>query len=67
MKTCLEAIEHLRLKLRRFGVPMPQGEPTYVLCDNESVVRNAANVESTLNKNIRQWLTIIVDDRWLLE
>jgi hypothetical protein len=50
LKACLEAIEHLRFKLRCFGIPMPQGEPTYVLCDNESVVKNTTNVESTLNK-----------------
>ena len=50
LKTCLEAIEHLRFKLRCFGVPMPRAEPTYVLCDNESVVKNTTNVESTLNK-----------------
>ncbi|KAI2503237.1 Reverse transcriptase (RNA-dependent DNA polymerase) [Fragilaria crotonensis] len=50
MKACLEAIEHLRFKLRCFGVPMPKGEPTHVFCDNESVVKNTSNVESTLNK-----------------
>jgi hypothetical protein len=50
LKVCLEAIEHLRVKLRCFGVPLLQGEPTYVFCDNESVVRNTTNVESTLNK-----------------
>jgi hypothetical protein len=50
LKVCLEAIEHLRFKLRCFGVPVPRGEPSYVLCDNESVVKNATNVESTLNK-----------------
>ena len=50
LKVCLEAIEHLRFKLRCFGVPMPQGDPTYVFCDNESVVKNTTNVESTLNK-----------------
>jgi hypothetical protein len=47
LKACLEAIKHLRLKLR---IPMPKGEPTHVLCDNESVVKSMANVESTLNK-----------------
>jgi hypothetical protein len=26
------------------------GEPTHVFCDNESVVKNTTNVESTLNK-----------------
>jgi hypothetical protein len=50
LRACLEAIEHMRFKLRCFGVPLPQGEPTYVYCDNESVVRNTTNVESTLNK-----------------
>jgi hypothetical protein len=29
---------------------MPRGEPTYVFCDNESVVKHTTNVESTLNK-----------------
>jgi hypothetical protein len=47
---CLEAIERLRFKLRCFCIPMPQGEPTYVYCDNESVVRNTTNVNSTLHK-----------------
>ncbi len=50
LKVCLEAIEHLRYKLRFFGIPMPKGEPTYVYCNNESVVKNTTNVESTLNK-----------------
>ena len=50
LKVCLEAIEHLRFKLRYFGVPMPQGEASHVLCNNESVAKNATNVESTLNK-----------------
>jgi hypothetical protein len=36
---CLEAIEHLQFKLRCFGVPLPNGEPTHVFCDNESVVK----------------------------
>ena len=50
LKVCLEAIEHLRFKLRCFGVPLPRGDPTHVFCDNESVVKNTTNVESTLNK-----------------
>ena len=29
---------------------MPVNEPTYVFCDNESVVKKTTNVESTLNK-----------------
>jgi hypothetical protein len=50
LKVCLEAVEHLRFKLRCFGIPMPQGKPANVFCDNESVVKNTTNVESTLNK-----------------
>ena len=49
LKTCIEAITHLRYKLRMFGIPMVEG-PTEVICDNESVVRNSTLVESTLNK-----------------
>ena len=50
LKVCLEPIEHLRFKLRCFGIPLSSGEPTHVFCDNESVVKNTTNVESTLNK-----------------
>jgi hypothetical protein len=50
LKVCLEAIEHLRFKLRCFGIPIPNNEPTYVFCDNESVVKNTTRIESTLNK-----------------
>lgn len=50
LKVCTEAIEHLRFKLRMFGVPLPKGEPCHVFCDNESVVKNTTKVESTLNK-----------------
>jgi hypothetical protein len=50
MKHCIEDIEHLRFKLRMFGIPIRNNEPTYVLCDNEGVVKNASTVESTLNK-----------------
>ena len=55
MKQCIEDIEHLRFKLRMFGIPLDYGEgrgdePTYVFCDNQSLVTNASNVESSLNK-----------------
>jgi hypothetical protein len=50
LKVCLEAIEHLRYKLQCFGIPLDGGQPTYVYCDNESVVKNTLNVDSTLNK-----------------
>lgn len=48
MKSCVNAIEALRFKLRMFGVPIDG--PAYVYCDNESVVNNSSKVESTLNK-----------------
>ena len=50
MKVCVETIQQLRFKLRMFGIPMIGDEPSYVLCDNESVVNNSTKVESTLNK-----------------
>lgn len=49
-KVCLEAIKRLCFfKLRCFRIPMEKREPTYVLSDNGSVVKNTTNVESTLN------------------
>jgi hypothetical protein len=48
MKICMEAIVSLRYKLRMFGVPIDQ--PTNVLCDNLSVVKNSSLIESSLNK-----------------
>ena len=50
LKTCIEAIQTLRFKLRMFGVPMEKGDPTKIYCDNQSVVTNSSNVESMLNK-----------------
>lgn len=51
MKQCIEDIEHLRFKLRLFGIPINEQHPeTYVYCDNESLVKNTSLVESTLNK-----------------
>ena len=48
LKACVEAITHLRYKLRMFGIPIDG--PTLVFCDNESVVKNSSLVESVLNK-----------------
>jgi len=48
MRTAVEMIEELRLKLRYFGVPI-EG-PTDVFCDNESVFKNVSTPESTLKK-----------------
>ena len=51
LKQCIEDVEHLRFKLRMFGIPIhDDGEPTHILCDNNSVVTNTSNVESSLNK-----------------
>ena len=51
LNQCIEDVEHLRFKLRIFGVPIyDNGEPTHILCDNNSVVTNTSNVESSLNK-----------------
>ena len=53
---CIEEIDHFGFKQRWFGIPMPKEDPSYEYCnnesmvnfDNESVVKNATNVESTL-------------------
>ena len=51
LRQCIEDIEHLRFKLRMFGIPIRNdSEPTHILCDNNSVVTNTSNVESSLNK-----------------
>ena len=51
MRHCIEDIEHIRFKLRMFGIPLSKEQPsTCVLCDNESLVKNSSNVESSLNK-----------------
>ena len=51
MKQCIEDIEHLRYKLKMFGVPLDEDHTaTYILCDNEGVVNNSSFVHSTLNK-----------------
>ena len=51
MKQCIEDVEHLRFKLRMFGIPLDDSYPeTYLRCDNEGLVKNASLVESTLNK-----------------
>ena len=35
MKNCIEDVEHLRFKLRMFGVPLIDGHATHIFCDNE--------------------------------
>ena len=48
LKVCVEAIVGLRFKLRMFGIEVDG--PAGIFCDNESVVKNTSNVESTLHK-----------------
>ena len=51
-KTCVEAIQALRFKLRMFGVPIDG--PCRVFNDNQSVIKNSSRVESTLTKRHNQ-------------
>lgn len=48
LKIATEANDALRYKLRMFGIPI--AGPTNVFCDNNSVVTNVSNPESTLSK-----------------
>ena len=48
MRQAVEMIEGLWYKLRMMGIAV--AGPTNVLCDNESVVKNATRPESTLKK-----------------
>jgi hypothetical protein len=47
-KTAVEMVEGLRYKLRMMGVPLDGS--TNVFCDNEAVVKNTTQPESTLKK-----------------
>lgn len=56
LRSCVEAITHLRYKLRMFGIPLGGDntndtvDPAHIFCDNETVVKNSSLIESTLNK-----------------
>ena len=51
MKHCVEDIECLRFEPRMFGIPFNEHKPeTRIPCDNEAVVKNSSEIESTLNK-----------------
>ena len=50
MKACIEDVEYVRFKLRMFGIPILNEDATNLFCDNEGVVKNSTNVDSTLNK-----------------
>ena len=50
LKQCIEDIKNLRFKLRFFGIPLSEDQPTtLILFDNESLCKNTSNVESSLN------------------
>ena len=48
MKHGIETLRGLRYKLRMMGVPI--SGPSYVYCDNKSVVMNGSTPHSTLKK-----------------
>ena len=48
LRIATEKVRDLRIKLQLFGIPI-EG-PTYVLCNNESVMKSTSNVEATLSK-----------------
>ena len=51
MKHCIKDIEYLRFKLRMFGIPLDESFPeTHIMSNNQAVVRNSSEVQSTLNK-----------------
>ena len=67
----MEKVKVYGIKLRLLGIPRVEG-PSYILCDNQSVVKSTTRVESTLSKkhnsicwhSIRQaiahgWLNIL--------
>jgi hypothetical protein len=48
MKHCCEYVRGLRIKLRLMGIPCE--EPTFIYGDNQSVLSNTGNPDSTLKK-----------------
>jgi len=48
LRIAIEHIKALRIKLRMLGIPIE--EPSYILGDNESVIKSTSRVEATLNK-----------------
>ena len=47
-RIAMEKVKAMRTKLRWFGIPIDR--PTYMFCDNESVVKSTSRAESTLSK-----------------
>ena len=48
MRLAVEKVRALRIKLKMLGIPVE--EATYVLGDNESVIKRASRKEAMLNK-----------------
>ena len=44
----MEKVNAMKTKLRWFGIPLDG--PTYMFCDNESVVKSTSRAGSTLTK-----------------
>ena len=51
MKQCCEYLKGLRYKLRMMGIPVT--EPAYISGDNQSVLANTTNPDSTLKKKLQ--------------
>ena len=47
-RIAMEKAKAMRTKLRWFGIPID--EPTYMFCDNKSVVKSTSRAQSTLTK-----------------
>ena len=66
---CLEGLLRGDRALTNFGIPLPNGEPSYACYDNDSVFKNATksatNVKLTLNKKSSICLSdILTVHRW---
>ena len=62
LKQGIEALRGLRYKLRMMGIPI--AGPSYVHCDNKSVVTNSSIPESMLTSPM-QCATMRVEKQWL--
>ena len=51
LKALVELVEHVKFKLRSFGITMVKFHATNIYCDNKSVENNTLLGESNLYKN----------------
>ena len=51
LKALVELVEHVKFKLRSFGITMVKFHATNIYCDNKSVANNTLLGESNLDKN----------------